>query len=228
MIAVGNESMVHWASQYYVTPSIVLKWVNYLQHLKETGTLPEPLWITSSDNFESWGGGNESYHTPDLEKLIEAVDFISLHTYPFHDTHYNPNFWIIPKDGQTLSPQEQIDAAMLSEKNYAQTQYEQTRSYTERLDPNKSIHIGETGWATTASVNYGSNGSKAADEYKQKKYFELVNEWTQESGITCFFFEAFDEGVERPSKSNRIRKSFWIVYPRGSSQVRLVGGSRCR
>ena len=167
----GNESMVHWASQYYVTPSIVLKWVNYLQHLKETGTLPEPLWIASSDNFESWGGGNESYHTPDLEKLFEAVDLISLHTYPFHDTHYNPNFWIIPKDGQTLSPQEQIDAAMLSEKNYAQTQYEQTRSYTERLNPNKSIQTGETGWATTASVNYGSNGSKAADEYKQKKYF---------------------------------------------------------
>jgi len=171
MIAVGNESMVHWTSQYYVTPSIVLKWVNYLQHLKETGTLPEPLWITSSDNFESWGGGNESYHTPDLEKLIEAIDLISLHTYPFHDTHYNPNFWIIPKDGQTLSPQEQIDAAMLSEKKYAQTQYEQIRSYTEPLNPNKSIHTGETGWATTASVNYGSNGSKAADEYKQKKCF---------------------------------------------------------
>ena len=60
---------------------------------------------------------------------------------------------------------------MLSEKNYAQTQYEQTCSYTERLNPNKSIQTGETGWATTASVNYGSNGSKAADEYKQKKYF---------------------------------------------------------
>ena len=193
MIAMGNESMVHWASQYYVTPNIVLKWVNYLQNLKETGRLPEQLWITSSDNFESWGGGNESYHTPDLEKLIEAVDFISLHTYPFHDTHYNPSFWITPKDGQLLSPQEQIDAAMLSAKNYAQTQYEQTRSYTERLNPNKSIHIGETGWATAAAVNYGSNGSKAADEYKQKKYFELVNEWTQELGITCFFFEAFDE-----------------------------------
>tara|TARA_E500000331_G_C16771887_1_gene504147 strand:- start:87 stop:365 length:279 start_codon:yes stop_codon:yes gene_type:complete len=92
MIAVGDESMVHWPSQYFVTASIVLKWVNYLQHLKETGTLPGQLWVTSSDNFESWGGGNESYHTPDLEKLIETIDFISLHTYPFHDTYYNPNF----------------------------------------------------------------------------------------------------------------------------------------
>ena len=193
IIAVGNESMVHWASQYYVTPSIVLGWVNYLQNLKQTGALPEHLWITSSDNFESWGGGNESYHTPDLEKLIEAVDFVSLHTYPFHDTHYNPDFWIIPEDEQILSPQEQIDAAMLRAKNYAQAQYEQTQNYTKRLDPKKSIHIGETGWATTASINYGLDGSKAADEYKQKKYFELVNAWTLKAGITCFFFEAFDE-----------------------------------
>ena len=221
MIAVGNESMVHWASQYYVTPSIVLKWVNYLQNLKQTGTLPEQLWITSSDNFESWGGGNESYHTPDLEKLIEAVDFISLHTYPFHDTHYNPNFWIIPKDGQTLSPQEQIDAAMIRVKNYAQTQYEQTRSYIERLDPNKSIHIGETGWATTASVNYGSNGSKAADEYKQKKYFELVNEWTQESGITCFFFEAFDEVWKDQANPTGSENHFGLFTLEGQAKYAL-------
>ena len=193
MVAVGNESMIHWASQYYVTPSVVLEWVNYLQNLKQTGQLPVHLWITSSDNFEAWGGGNESYHTADLEKLIRAVDFISLHTYPFHDTHYNPNFWVVPEDEQTLSPEEQIDAAMLRAKNYAQAQYEQTRIYIERLAPKKSIHIGETGWATTASINYGFDGSKAADEYKQKKYFELVNEWTQKSGITCFFFEAFDE-----------------------------------
>ena len=56
---------------------------------------------------------------------------------------------MIPKDGQTLSPQEQIDAAILRAKNSAQIQYEQTRRYTERLNPNKSIHIGETGWTTT-------------------------------------------------------------------------------
>src|SRR5690606_28176089 len=31
IIAVGNEAMVHWASEYHVEPSIVLKWVNHLQ-----------------------------------------------------------------------------------------------------------------------------------------------------------------------------------------------------
>ena len=28
MIAVGNEAMVHWATSYFVPPSVILKWVN--------------------------------------------------------------------------------------------------------------------------------------------------------------------------------------------------------
>ena len=69
IISVGNEAMVHWAEAYYVTPEIILKWVNHLQKLKKEGKLPSDLWITSSDNFASWGGGDESYHK---EELIRA------------------------------------------------------------------------------------------------------------------------------------------------------------
>jgi hypothetical protein len=52
VIAVGNEAMVKWAASYYVQPTI-LKWVNYANFSR--GKLPENLWITSSDNFASWG-----------------------------------------------------------------------------------------------------------------------------------------------------------------------------
>ena len=76
-IAVGNEAMIHWASSYYVVPGIILKWVNHLQGLKQKGDLPKGVWITSSDNYESWGGGGKSYHLEDLNKLINAVDFVS-------------------------------------------------------------------------------------------------------------------------------------------------------
>ena len=98
IIAVGNEAMVNWAWSYYVKPSVILNWVNHLQDLKKQKKLPENLWITSSDNFASWGGGEESYHTEDLNSLIKAVDFISMHTYAFHDTHYNPTFWNFKKN----------------------------------------------------------------------------------------------------------------------------------
>ena len=93
VIAVGNEAMVHWAASYFVHPGVILRWVNYLLKQREDGKLPQGLWITSSDNFASWGGGDESYHKKELNELIEAVDFISMHTYPFHDTHYNADYW---------------------------------------------------------------------------------------------------------------------------------------
>ena len=74
VIAVGNESMVKWATSYYVQPNVILKWVTHLQSLKEKGDLSKDLWITSSDNFASWGGGDPQYHVEDLTKLIKAVD----------------------------------------------------------------------------------------------------------------------------------------------------------
>ena len=65
VIAVGNEAMVKWAAPYYVQPNVILKWVNHLQDLKKKGELSKDLWITSSDNFASWGGGDEEYHVED-------------------------------------------------------------------------------------------------------------------------------------------------------------------
>ena len=56
IIAVGNEAMVKWATAYYVQPHVILKWVNHLQDLKKEDKLSKDLWITSSDNFASWGG----------------------------------------------------------------------------------------------------------------------------------------------------------------------------
>lgn len=194
MIAVGNEAMVHWASSYFVSPTIILKWVNHLQELKKTGELPSDLWITSSDNFASWGGGDESYHLEDLTKLLNAVDFVSMHTYPFHDTHYNDAFWKVPKDQENLTLQEKADASMLRAKEYAIAQYNATANYIKSVGVSKPIHIGETGWASIAgTTQYGSTGSGAADEYKAKLYYNHMRDWTNSEGMSCFYFEAFDE-----------------------------------
>ena len=83
IIAVGNEAMVHWAASYFVEPKVILHWVNHLQGLKSEGSLSPDLWVTSSDNFASWGGGGSEYHKDDLNALIRSVDFVSMHTYPF-------------------------------------------------------------------------------------------------------------------------------------------------
>ncbi|RME92445.1 MAG: glycosyl hydrolase family 17 [Bacteroidetes bacterium] len=193
VIAVGNEAMVKWATSYYVQPWVILKWVNYLQQLKTQGKLPVDLWITSSDNFASWGGGGEEYHVEDLNQLIRAVDFLSVHTYPMHDTHYNPSFWGIIEDEATWSKEAQIEAAMQRARAYAQMQYDSVVAYMKGLGVDKPVHIGETGWASASNGFYGPTGSFACDEFKQGLYHQYLREWTDSAGISCFYFEAFDE-----------------------------------
>jgi exo-beta-1,3-glucanase (GH17 family) len=193
IIAVGNEAMVHWAWDYWVEPGIILKWVNHLQNLKKTGELPETLWITSSDNFASWGGGGSEYHKDDLNELIRVVDFISMHTYPMHDTHYNPDFWGVPEEEEDLPDLEKIHLAMQRSMEYAVTQYESVVGYMKSLGVDKPVHIGETGWASLSNEHYGDEGARATDEYKAALFYWKMREWTNSNNITCFYFEAFDE-----------------------------------
>lgn len=193
IIAVGNEAMVKWAANYFVQPGVILKYVNQLQALKQAGKLPKDLWITSSDNFASWGGGGAEYHVEDLTKLLKAVDYVSMHTYPMHDTHYNPEFWGNFEGEETWSDSAKIAAAMARARDYAVSQYQSVAKYMKGLGIEKPIHIGETGWASASNENYGAAVSKAADEYKLGIYYNLMREWTNREGIACFYFEAFDE-----------------------------------
>ena len=193
VLAVGNEAMVKWATSYYVQPEVILKWVNHLQDLKKSHKLPEDLWITSSDDFSSWGGGDSGYHTDDLNSLIQAVDFISMHTYPYHNTHYNPNFWWVPDAHAEVPDLTKIEMAMERALTFAQNQYDSVANYMASIGVEKPIHIGETGWATVSTGYYGPNGSRATDEYKQGLYYKHMREWTNAQQISCFYFEAFNE-----------------------------------
>ena len=193
VIAVGNEAMVKWATTYYVQPAVILKWVTHLQSLKKSGDLSKDLWITSSDNFASWGGGDSQYHVEDLTKLIKAVDYLSVHTYPMHDTHYNPIFWGVFGKETQLSSLKRIDLAMNRANTYAISQLDSVARYIKSLGINKPIHIGETGWASASNGFYGAKGSKATDEYKESIYYNNIRQWTNENNMSCFYFEAFDE-----------------------------------
>ena len=237
IIAVGNEAMVKWAASYFVQPGVILKWVNHLQGLKQSGKLSPNIWITSSDNFASWGGGGAEYHTPDLENLIRAVDYISLHTYPMHDTHYNPDFWGNAQAEKGMSKTAKITAAMERARDYAIGQYQQTASYIRNLEGNKPIHIGETGWASASNGHYGPEGSMATDEYKSAIYYQMMREWTAQAGISCFYFEAFDENwkdAQNPGGSEnffglftidgRAKYALWDYVDQGAFKGLTRGG----
>lgn len=221
IIAVGNEAMVKWATAYYVEPYIVLKWVRHLQALKKDGTLPADLWITSSDNFASWGGGDSTYHVPALDSLIDEVDFLSVHTYPMHDTHYNPSFWHPRESEQGATDSTKIENAMDRSLAYAQAQYDAVKAYMVQLGIDKPVHIGETGWASSSDGLYGPDGSRACGEYKQALYYQRMRQWTEASNISCFFFEAFDEPWKDAGNPNGSENYFGLFDVEGRAKYAI-------
>ena len=222
IIAIGNEAMVHWQSDYFVLPSVILNWVNHLQKLKSEHKLPSNLWITSSDNFASWGGGDAAYHNEDLTALIKAVDYISLHTYPFHDTHYNSSFWLeSQKNIEHLDAKVRIELAVQSAVDYAVFQYQAVESYVETLGVQTPIHIGETGWATASENLYGTSGTQAADEYKQALYYQKMSDWTIANGVSCFYFEAFDEPWKDAPRPRGSENHFGLIDVEGTLKYAL-------
>ena len=221
IIAVGNEAMVHWAWSYHVPPKFVLKWVKHLQDLKLNGVLNNDLWITSSDNFASWGGGSAEYHNEDLNELIRSVDFVSMHTYAFHDTHYNPSFWNLTTTPENLNKQNIIMDAMQRAVDYELDQFESVQNYVRNIDPSKEVHIGETGWSSIASDLYGYSGSEAADEYKLGLYYQMITDVCFVKSISCFYFSAFDEPWKDSNNENGSENHFGLFTVDGKAKYPL-------
>jgi len=221
VIAVGNESMVHWAATYYVHPRIILKEVMYLQSLKADGSLPADLWITSSDNFASWGGDTEDYHLPALDSLIRAVDYLSVHSYPFHDTHYNPEWWWLPEGQDTLAKFKQIKLSVGRAIDRVDAQIAAVNSYLDDLGVEKEIHIGETGWASADNRFYGVEQSGAANEYMQMLYYLWIKAYCYDNRMACFYFEAFDEPWKDGENAGGSENHFGLFTVDGTAKAPL-------
>ena len=221
VIAVGNEAMVHWATSYHLEPKYILKWVKYLQDLKINGTINNNIWITSSDNFASWGGGSEEYHNDDLDELIRSVDYVSMHTYAFHDTYYNPVFWNLSGGSEDLSKKDIIKKAIQKSVEYELSQFNSVQEYIHGIDSSKQVHIGETGWSSVASDLYGYGGTEAADEYKLGLYYKMITDVCLAKSISCFYFSAFDEPWKDSQNENGSENHFGLFTVHGEAKYPL-------
>ena len=221
VIAVGNEAMVHWATSYHLEPKYILKWVKHLQDLKINGTINNNIYITSSDNFASWGGGSEEYHNDDLDELIRSVDYVSMHTYAFHDTYYNPVFWNQSENSEDLSKKDIIKKAIQNAVEYELSQFNSVQKYIHGVDSSKQVHIGETGWSSVASDLYGYGGTEAADEYKLGLYYEMITDVCVAKSISCFYFSAFDEPWKDSQNENGSENHFGLFTVYGEAKYPL-------
>ena len=68
---------------------------------------------------------------------------------------------------------------------YAISQVDIVARYIKSLGIYKPIHVGETGWASASNRQYGSNGSKATDEYKEAIYYHNMRVWSCCQTLNC-------------------------------------------
>ena len=99
-----------------------------------------------------------------LKPLVDVVDFISIHTYPV---------WEYKNIHEAL--------------DYTKVNYLAVAN----MYPNKPVVITEAGWATNSNGR-GIEPHNVSEENQEIYCNDLLN-WTDEDGILCFLFEAFDE-----------------------------------
>ena len=192
IIAVGNEAMVDWQA-HFVPASTILKYVKVLKDARTAGGIPAQTLITTSDNWAALGG-EKRYRNNDLNELIRQLDYVSLHTYAFHDTFYNPALqWGPLPDEVDLPVTKQVAKSVERAIALQKAQVNAVKDYLTELGVEKEIHIGETGWASLDNSHYGDAGTCAANEYIAKQFYDATMQWTRENNLTCFYFEAFDE-----------------------------------
>jgi exo-beta-1,3-glucanase (GH17 family) len=147
-VSAGNEAAVSWTDHLVPTASLL----SYVLQLKEGVNQP----VTFCENYVPWLNS--------IKQVGEAVDFISIHTYPvweYKDIHEAMNFTM---------------------ENY----YSVADLY-----PEKQVVITEAGWATNSNGR-GICPTNVCEVRQEKYYNELVN-WREKEYIVTFVFEAFDE-----------------------------------
>ncbi|MBN1465561.1 glycosyl hydrolase [candidate division KSB1 bacterium] len=147
-VNVGNEILVHW-SNHKVPEEKAIQYVRQVQD-----AIAQP--VTVADDFLYWRENGQ--------KLADAVDFVTMHTYPM---------W----------GKQDIDTAI-------PVTLEHYTSVAQAL-PGKTIVIGEAGWATYTVGEL--HAPRAGDEAKQQRYFTELMAWAEQNDVNVFFFEAFDE-----------------------------------
>ena len=85
----------------------------------------------------------------------------------------------------------------------------------------KPIHIGETGWAPVPEGFYGDEGSRAPADYKEAMYYNLMRDWTNKEGISCFYFEAFNEPWKDGKNPMGSENHFGLITVDGKAKFAL-------
>jgi exo-beta-1,3-glucanase (GH17 family) len=180
-VSVGNETLVDWSAIAIPPADLVV----YIEYVRDGITQP----VTTDDNWEPFYMRHEDGSAYDTLQVIEALDFVTIHTYPLWDSNYSLWDWKQEDVSETERAEAMMDAAI----EYAQGNYNSVRTALANAGASTlPIVIGETGW-TDAGFPYRGHA------VNQKMYYDRLMDWVYGSGqtsggpVACFYFEAFNE-----------------------------------
>ena len=182
-VSVGNETMVSWNTWNPVPPATML---GYIQTVRSQIKQP----VTTDDNWAFFAKNTGEINDP--KKIVNAIDFVSVHTYTLADSLHSDTKW----DWKQLAVPESSRAAAMMQAAVAgaKADVSAVRTYLDGIGLTQiPIIIGETGWKAEAS-----NGEfYRAHPANQKKYFDGMSAWLNSTETAkpkaIFTFAAFDE-----------------------------------
>jgi exo-beta-1,3-glucanase (GH17 family) len=147
-LSAGNEATVDWTDHFVSVDKVI----SYVRMIKNEARQP----VTFCENYVPW--------LDKLKRLVDEVDFISIHSYPV---------WEYKRIHEAME---------CTKQNY--------QSVADKY-PGKPVIITEAGWATNSNGR-GINPENVSQEFQAIYYNNLVA-WSEKEGIMTFVFEAFDE-----------------------------------
>ncbi|MBP5331882.1 MAG: hypothetical protein J6Y89_08540 [Lachnospiraceae bacterium] len=164
-VSVGNENRPSWGSDLVTSDRLV----EFAIKLKAGCEQP----VTYNEGTSEW------LH---LEKLVDVIDIISIHSYPLWNGVSADKALAMNKDDYRL----------------IKNRY-----------PGKEVIFTECGWATKS--NSSAMKTDQVNERTQVGYIKSLWKWTEEEGITVFIFEAFDEPWKGSEDDDEPEKH-WGIY----------------
>lgn len=177
-VSVGNEAMVSW-SGHRIT---VDRMLGYIRQVRAAVSQP----VTSDDNWAFYAGTDGA----DPRPIVDAIDFVAMHTYALIDTKYALWDWRRSDVAANVRALAMMDSALAK----ARKDHDAVRTYLRKVGhPAMPVVIGETGWK--AEVADGE--VYRAHPVNQKLYLDRLRAWATEGGTAApekiFWFQAFDE-----------------------------------
>jgi exo-beta-1,3-glucanase (GH17 family) len=185
--SVGNETLDFWSGT--LTP--VADLANYIQQVRNQVEQP----VTTDDMWPVFALlSGSSYSYTNVTQVIQQIDFIAVHTYPFLDAPYSS--WDYQQKSVAEGPQ-RATAMMAAAQAYNLGNVAVIHQNLQPKGLDRPVILGETGWKSVPYPN--SYEVSLAHPVNQQMYYDTIESWVygatkdSNSPLTAFYFAFSDQ-----------------------------------